>query len=290
MICQSVVARVPATTANLGPGFDALGIALQLHNRITVSRKRAALPEGMLGEAAKIYFETAGMEPFPWSVHIEGRVPRSRGLGSSVTVRLGLLAGLNVLAGDPLTVDDVLALVIRLEGHPDNAVPAMHGGFAACAGDRFVNVPVSPDLKFVALIPEFELPTDEARHVLPTHVPMEDAVHNLQGTALLTAAFCSSNYQALSGGFADRLHQPYRQALVPFLPDVIHAARQAGALGAYLSGAGSTIMAMTLQDPKGIRQAMLAAAETFAVKASALILLADNEGLILEGRTVSKPN
>jgi homoserine kinase len=280
MPLQRVRVRIPATTANLGPGFDCLGIALKLYNTVSVTRRSIDTKhEGMIARTADFFFRAAKTKPFPFHSKIEGAVPRSRGLGSSVTVRLGLLAALNALSDYPLEEDQILAACVELEGHPDNAVPAFYGGFAACAGSKFLTTPVQPRLKFVALIPETPLETKAARRVLPKAIPLHQAVENLQNTALITAAFCSGNYEVLPGLFRDHFHQPHRAKLLPCFAPVIAAAEKAGALGAFLSGSGSTLMAVTLEAPEKICAAMLRAAQRAHSPAQAIVLTADNTGL-----------
>jgi homoserine kinase len=278
MALQTVSVRVPATTANLGPGFDSLGIALKLYNTVTLRRGVETLLPPMIGITADAFFREARCKRFSFSFRIAGAVPISRGLGSSVTVRLGVLAGLNELAGKPLKPEQVLSLVVRLEGHPDNAVPAFYGGFAACAAEKFLNAPVSPRLKFIALVPDMLMETKAARRVLPKTVPLAAAVQNLQNTALITAAFCARNYRILPGLFRDNLHQPYRARLLPAFGPVLEAAEKAGALGGFLSGSGSTLMALALARPKIVCKAMLAAALRAKTPSQVFILTADNSG------------
>ncbi|HEY8966077.1 MAG TPA: homoserine kinase [Candidatus Methylacidiphilales bacterium] len=276
------VVRVPATSANLGPGFDTMGVALKIYNTVTVRRTEDSVTaSGMTAETTIAFFDRTGIEPFSFKADIAGQVPPARGLGSSVTVRLGLVAGLNALAGEPLDPEEVLALVVELEGHPDNAVPAFHGGFAASAPDRFFRIDVAPALKFVGLIPDFELQTKKARAVLPKAVPMADAIANLQYGSLIAAAFARKEYAQLEGLFRDRWHQPYRAKLIPCWEAVEAAALKAGALGFYLSGAGSTLMALVHGSndlAETVAAKMEAAAKKAKVKASAFVTTADNEG------------
>lgn len=282
-IVNHCVVQVPATTANLGPGFDSLGVALALTNQITVSRtlKVVAHPP-MVQECVEAFFLAAKLKTKRpnFTVEIAGDVPISRGLGSSVTVRLGVTTGLNVLNGLPLSESQVLKLVVELEGHPDNAVPAFYGGFAACGGDKFVRVEVDESLRFVAFIPDFELATKKARAVLPKQVPLVHAVSNLQNTALITAAFIQRNYAMLAGLFVDHLHQPYRAKLIPGWVEIEAAAKQAGCLGFYLSGAGSTLMALADRHPKRVAEAMAEAAAQKGITGVVRVLRADNAGLI----------
>ena len=276
-----VITRVPATTANLGPGYDCLGVALQIHNRVTVSRQvtdELPAPEagGMVAQAAQAYFEAAGMEAFPFGWRIMGDVPRSRGMGSSVTVRLGLLTGLNQLAKTPLDRTQLFELCARLEGHPDNAAPAAFGGFTVAGGTQLARFEVAPELAFVLLIPDFEVSTPAARQVLPEQLDRLSAVASCANACRITAAFASRQYELLRGAFEDGLHQPFRQQLIPFLPDVLAAGEAAGALGGFLSGSGSTICCVTLQDPEAVAAAMMEASRS--PTARYLITHAENAG------------
>jgi homoserine kinase len=279
---SAVTIRVPASTANLGPGYDCLGIALQLYNRVTVSREAAAPgTDPMAAEAALAFFAATDQPAFPFRWSIAGEVPRSRGLGSSVTVRLGILHGLNVLSKLPLHPRDVFELCARLEGHPDNAAPAAFGGFTVAGGAELGRFEVRPDLRFVLLIPDFEIATPEARKVLPPQLDRLEAVQSCANACRITAAFASTDYRLLRGAFRDGLHQPFREKLIPFLPQVIEAGEQAGALGGFLSGSGSTICCVTLEHAEEVAAAMLRA--TGSPAARLVITHADNTGMELEG-------
>lgn len=293
MSCTRVHVRVPASTSNLGPGFDCLGLALQIYNTTTLIRSdEIKLPHGMIGETAKTFFQWAGdgqIKPFGFEAKIEGDIPISRGLGSSVTVRLGVLMGLAELVKDstPITRDQILKMLIDLEGHPDNAVPSFLGGFAVCAhatddhadGFAYTRVPVKPELSFVTLVPDLKLSTETARGLLPKEVPFRYAVENAQRTARIATAFARADYESLRGMFVDHLHQPYRQVLIPGFADILAAAQKAGALGSFLSGAGSCLMAVTLDHVEEISTAMLEVAKKADLPSPrVLVLKADNEG------------
>jgi homoserine kinase len=292
MSSSRVQVRVPASTSNLGPGFDSLGLALQLYNTITLTRSdEAKQAHGMIGETATTFFQKATggkIAPFGFETKIEGEIPISRGLGSSVTVRLGVLMGLAELVRDsfPVTREQLLALLIELEGHPDNAVPSFLGGFAVCAyasadpadGFVFTRAEVKPELSFVTLVPELRLSTETARGLLPKEVPFRHAVQNTQRAARIAAAFCTQDYTSLRGMFIDHLHQPYRQVLIPGFVDILAAAQNAGALGSFLSGAGSCLMALTLDNVEAISTAMLDAGKKHDLPARIIVLHADNEG------------
>ena len=298
MSCSRVQIRVPASTSNLGPGFDCLGLALQLYNTLTLTRsdEKVKFPGGMIGESATAFFQKATggkIAPFPFDIQIDGDIPISRGLGSSVTVRLGVLMGLAELVKEefPVTREQLLELLIELEGHPDNAVASFLGGFAVCAhasadaADGFVytRAAVGPELSFVTLVPDLKLSTEVARGLLPKEVPFRHAVENAQRTARIAAAFCTGDYAALRGMFVDHLHQPYRQVLIPGFADILAAAQEAGALGSFLSGAGSCLMALALDKVDSISAAMLAAAKKHNLPANILVLKADNDGVRVLG-------
>jgi homoserine kinase len=268
---QQVTVRVPASTSNLGPGFDCLGVALRIYNSVTVTSGRS--PEQphpqIVSQAAGRFFKRARRRVFPFSFSIVEEIPQSRGLGSSATIRLGILHGLNRLSGDPLDRFALFRLCAELEGHPDNAAPATFGGFTVVVGSAlradglaqrgvpaFQRFEVSSQLYFVLLVPELEIRTSIARKLLPSKISHAAAVENCGNACAITAAFASKNYKNLRGAFDDFIHQPFRAKLIPFLPGVIAAAEKAGALGAFLSGSGSTICAITLQHPDRVAGAM----------------------------------
>jgi homoserine kinase len=271
-----VTVRVPASTSNLGPGFDCLGVGLRLYNTVSVRRGGKYSPSIAWDEAARLFFQESGAKSFLFSCAISDNIPRCRGLGSSATVRAGLLLALNRLAGEPLDGTAIFKLCARLEGHPDNSAPAIFGGFTVVRGDAVQRFTVSSRLSFVLLVPDLEIRTAAARRILPARIARKDAVESCGNACAITAAFASRNYEVLRGAFADRLHQPFRRKLIPFLPRVIAAAENAGALGAFLSGSGSTIAAVTLGSPRRIATAMLAAAPSR--KARVIITTADNRG------------
>lgn len=273
---QQVTIRVPASTSNLGPGFDCLGVALRLYNEVTISRGRGEPSPKMVTSAADSFFKRAAAKRFAFRCNIAGEIPQSRGLGSSAAVRVGVVQGLNDLAGRPLQRQEVFELCARLEAHPDNAAPACYGGFNVVRGFERQMFTVSTQLHFILLVPDFEVATAKARALLPSRIDRLQAVENSRNACAITAAFASREYQSLGGAFADHLHQPFRKKLIPFLEDVISAAESAGALGAFLSGSGSTICAVTLRSPEKIARAMLTAADSPGART--IVTTADNRG------------
>jgi homoserine kinase len=286
---QQVTVRVPASTSNLGPGYDCLGVALRLYNSITVVRGETPRPSHprIVSDAAERFFKQTRRRAFSFSCSIVERIPRCRGLGSSATVRLGILLALNRLSGDPLDRLSLFGLCTELEGHPDNAAPATFGGFTVVgSARRAARTPqrgiatvqrfdVVSRLYFVLLVPEFEIETARARRILPSKISRVAAVQNSANACVITAAFASRDYEKMRGAFSDNLHQPFRAKLIHFLPRAIEAAERAGALGAFLSGSGSTIAAITLHTPRKIAAAMVRATNA---PACTIITHADNRG------------
>ncbi len=285
---QQVTVRIPASTSNLGPGFDCLGVALRIYNSVTVIRGNSRQrQEKIVTEAADLFFTRTKRPRFAFSCSAKEKVPRCRGLGSSATIRLGVLHGLNELAGRPLDRPSIFELCADLEGHPDNAAPASFGGFTVARDENVQRFKVGASLKFMLLIPDLEISTPAARKILPTKITRADAVESAGNACAIVAAFASRNYENLRGALADQLHQPFRKKLIPFLPHVIAAAEKTGALGAFLSGSGSTICAMTLRNPGKVAAAMQRAAKT---RSQIIITTADNHGVQIGNRQLAIGN
>jgi homoserine kinase len=284
---QQVTVRVPASTSNLGPGFDCLGVALSLYNNITVSRGKGGTVSRMVRDAARKFFAAAQCKAFEFSCDIRGDIPIARGLGSSVTVRLGVLHALNKIARTNLNRYDLFTLCAELEGHADNSAPASFGGFTLARGLEMQHFNVSPQLRFILLIPNFEIATNEARRILPSKIARTDAVQNVANASAITAAFATRNYERLRGCFVDYLHQPFRKKLVPFLEDTIRSAEGEGALGAFLSGSGSSICAITLRNPRKIAGAMIRASRQ--KDAGIIVTRADNRGVQILNSAIRNP-
>ena len=251
---------VPATSANLGPGFDSLGLALRMHNTIwmeetdgidiaTVDGTQVpADGENLIYKTALFLYHLCGRECPGLRIRQENRIPMTRGLGSSSACIVGGLLGANELMGSPLSREDLVNLAAVLEGHPDNSTPALLGGLvtAVLEGDRVycVKVPISGRLKFAAFIPNFELKTEVSRAALPEQVTHKDAAFNLSRAALMTASLFSGSLDNLRIAVQDKLHQPYRLQFIPGAQEVFDMCTRLGAYGSYISGAGPTLMAM----------------------------------------------
>ena len=276
---QQVTVQVPASTSNLGPGFDCLGVALRLYNTITVRRGGNTPLTPMMQSAANKFFAAANCSGFDFSCEIDGAIPVSRGLGSSAVIRLGLMHALNKLLGSNFSRVELFALSARLEGHPENAAAASFGGFNVVRGLEVQRFEVSAELQFVLLVPDFEIETKKSRRLLPREIPRADAVMSAGNAAFIVAAFATGDYERLRGAFRDGLHQQYRRKLIPFLDDVIASAENAGALGAFLSGSGSSICAVTLHNPEKIGRAMQRSAHMETTQV--ITTNADNRGVRL---------
>jgi len=258
-----VKVRVPATSANLGPGFDVLGMALNLYNFIEMEATDGGLEifvegegKGILPadsrsivyEVAQKVFKTAGYSPRGIKITLTNSIPIARGLGSSAAALIGGAVAANELSGGKLSLEELINIASRMEGHPDNVVPAAVGGFTICINtekDGIIFRKIDPPKVYaVAAVPFFELATKKARNVLPKMVSMGDAVFNIGRSSLLVYALQKGEFQLLKDVMQDRLHQPYRVSLVPGLEGVFEAALDAGALGVFLSGAGPTVIAL----------------------------------------------
>ena len=273
---NSVQVTVPATAANLGPGFDCLGLAVNLCNEVILQTAGAfrttgepnvcvtveglgaqSLPTGrgnLAVRAAERVFTQAGRIPDRLTVRLINRIPPCSGMGSSAAAIVGGLIGANELCRRPLKPDQLLALATELEGHPDNVAPALLGGFtiSVVGEDGAVSVlqpRVRHDLICVFCVPEMTMPTTRARRALPKTYRRADVVYSLSRTAMLTALLQGGSTGLLKTAMEDRLHQPYRAKLIPGMTDGIAAALKAGALGACLSGSGPTVLAFV--DHKG---------------------------------------
>ncbi len=296
---QAVRVRVPATSANLGPGFDALGLALDLHEEVALER----LPAGEASQitvrgvqagwlradsnllayrAAAAVYQRLGRPTPPLRLELHTRIPRCGGLGGSAAAIVGGAVAANLLEGGPLSERDLLELATALEGHPDNVAPALAGGLVISvqgAGGIIAKRLAPPaELSAVLFLPEHAISTKRARAVLPRRLLREDAVFNLGRAALLVAAFVTQDWPLLREAMADRLHQPARSRIYRALPGTIEAALAAGAHGAALSGAGAAIIALATERQEEIGQAMCRAAAEQGFPGRALTLALAERG------------
>ncbi|MDA8442046.1 MAG: homoserine kinase [Peptococcaceae bacterium] len=296
------LARIPASSANLGPGFDCLGVALNLYNYVEIEASDQPLQiklEGIYREnlptdtsnlvycAVQRFWRHIGKKPSGITLRLVNNIPPSRGLGSSSAAIVGGLYAANLLANSPLNKAELLDLATEMEGHPDNVAAAIYGGanlsvlqpsgHCICQSLGYMD-----ELKLVVAIPDMTLATSLARNLLPPQVVMRDAVWNIGRTGLLVASLLSGNYSLLQTAMEDRLHEQYRAPAIPGMTNALKQAKQAGALAAVLSGAGPTLLAIVPanKDENDIGQAMAEAFTHANIKADIHTLTADRDGAV----------
>ncbi|MGB3637894.1 MAG: homoserine kinase [Rivularia sp. (in: cyanobacteria)] len=301
-VVSSVCVTVPATTANLGPGFDCIGAALSLYNELKFIREQVNPNKKLVitvtgSESAKVatdesnliyqafvkFFQHIQQSPPPIKIEIKLGVPLARGLGSSATAIVGGLIGANVLAGEILTLSEVMELAITIEGHPDNVVPALLGGCRLAAtsdkGWEICDIPWCKDVVPVVAIPDFELSTSEARQVLPTQVSRGDAIFNTAHLGLLLRGLETGNQNWLRAALQDKLHQPYRKSLINNYDEIFTKTLSAGAYGMVISGAGPTLLALTnTANSQAVAAAMAHEWQKEGIKVQVQMLQIDNQG------------
>lgn len=308
---KKVKVRVPATTANLGPGFDVLALALRLYNTVEMEVKSGKsekkLQIDIVGEgekdlprdrrnivyrAAKLVFDRFHFAPGTLYIRLINRIPLARGLGSSAAARIGGLVSANRLCGERLSREEILNLAAEIEGHADNVSAAMVGGLVVCCifsakgkkGKRIEIMKLNPpqNLSCVVCVPNFQIMTKRAREILPKTVRFEQAVFTSSRVAMLLASLINRRYDFLRMAMEDRLHQPYRRRLVKGMELVFKEALQAGALGVSLSGAGPSILAFTTSSPRScaeeVGKAMRKAFARHKVESRYLVLDIDKQG------------
>lgn len=254
--------KVPGSTANLGPGFDTLGMALSLYARIEMAEAErtdfrlygdemnnvARDKSNLIYKVAQMVFDEAGVAIPELEISMHSEIPLTRGLGSSASAIIGGMVAANALIGSPLDQDKIFDMATALEKHPDNVGASLFGGIIAAAWDGshadVIRIEPPEQLETLVIIPEFELATSKAREALPSSLTMGDAVYNVSRSSLLTGALACGRLDLIGAAMRDRLHQPYRAALVPGMETVLAGATDHGALGIALSGAGPTLIAL----------------------------------------------
>lgn len=259
--------KVPATSANMGPGFDSIGVALQLYNHLWVEE----IPNGLAIEIkreqgiaisrdennliyqtmAAFYAELGKQMPAVRLIQ-EDFIPMVRGLGSSAACIVAGLLAANALSGANYSVEHLAQIAAKMEGHPDNSNPALMGGMVVGVLNQekmgYVKVDMPEDLIFAAMVPDFPVSTTKSRGVLPQQISREDAIFNASRAGLLVASMYTRKYENLAMAMEDKMHQPYRKQLIPDMDGIFQTAKESGALATYLSGAGSTLMAVLKED------------------------------------------
>ena len=277
---MKIIIKVPATSANLGPGFDALGLALDLWNETVISpakefvakingegeERLASGKNNLIVRTAQKLAERAGKSLPPFRAECINQIPLSSGLGSSAaTIVTGLLVG-NAMLENPFSKEEILNLASEMEGHPDNVAPALMGGLVVStteAGKVIARqIPIGMNVCITVALPDFYLPTKQARAALPRKVSVKNAVHNISRAVLVTEAFRTGDLSLLGMAMTDRLHQPYRLKLIPGAQSAMEAAKEAGAAAVALSGAGPSLIAFSSKAEAGIGESMKRAYES----------------------------
>lgn len=295
---EKVIARIPASTTNLGPGFDVLGLALQLYSTVTLepsetdtevvvsgvdADKIPSTPAHIAFQAVELVFKRSSTKrPNGFKLHIDNGIPAIRGLGGSGTAVLGGLLTANVLCGTPFSDAELLNFATAIEGHPDNVAASLYGGIVVSAQENgqvyTVQLACPPELSIVLAIPDFPLSTKQARETLPKLVDFADAVYNTSRSTLLIASIATGQFEMLRIAMKDRLHQPYRSSLIPGFNDVAEAAMTNGALSVALSGAGPTIAAYCLEHTDQVAEQMQVAFNKHQIACDTKILKPDADG------------
>lgn len=293
--------RVPATSANLGPGFDCMGIALKLYNTARFEQIDSGVEIDILDEsksyvptnennlvyrAMNALYEKAGKKLDGVKITISSDIPVTRGLGSSSAgIVLGLV-GANHLLGNAFSVDDLLYTAYEIEGHPDNVTPALLGGFTISFSENkrivYTKNNVSPELKFAAMIPEFYLQTRKSRGLIPKYVNIRNASYNIAHASLLSAALITGEFSLLNSCLRDKIHQRARFPYIKSGEFIIRSARRFGAYGGYISGAGPTVMSVVSKDCAEFEKRMNDLIKTNLKNWRLVVLDADNEGACIE--------
>ncbi|MBI2995166.1 MAG: homoserine kinase [Candidatus Melainabacteria bacterium] len=297
--------KVPASTANLGPGFDTLSLALEWFNEFTfkvtsgglkIKGENASLPLDNTNIVYKSFceaFKKLKKDPPPLEVNIDCQIPMASGLGSSASAIVSGLLAANYLLGGSLKKEDILSLATKLEGHPDNCAAAIYGGLTVSVSfdeKVFVNqFPWPRELLVIVVIPDFDLPTRISRELLPPNIPFGDAAFNVSRTAYLLSCLLNKNWEGLKIGFQDKLHQPFRKDLVPGMEDVLNEGMKYGACGGTLSGAGPTLVAFinNKQKAEDIGKAMTSKWKEFNVKSNYKVLNVASDGAKVESLVIN---
>lgn len=286
---QSIVVRAPATSANLGAGFDCLGLALDLWNEVRAVPSTTHDESNLILRTARATYDAVGARYAGFELDCTNRIVFSRGLGSSAAaIVCGVLLA-NCALGNPLDSSAVLDLATRLEGHPDNVAPCLLGGVrvALCAETgRVVQAPVAvaTPLQAVCFVPEMGIATPKARGLLPSNVSLTDAIFNVGRASLMVAALSSGRFDLLREATRDRLHQPYRLPLFPAGATLLQSAMSAGALGAFVSGAGPTILSLcTSAEIAAVADAFNSSARHLGVPGQVLVLSLTTRGAHVVG-------
>ncbi len=291
--------RVPATSANMGSGFDTLGVALNLYSKLEIEETSGGLEIITLNNSGNVQndktnlvyramdhiFREVGYSPKGLKIKQDSAIPMTRGLGSSSACIVGGMLAANALSGRKLSYSEIMDLAVEMEGHPDNAAPALYGGFCVSARDcgkvYVKSIKLKNDLKFAVMIPDFFVATRKSRGVLPETVSLKDAAFNISRASMLQAALTSGDYDLLRIGAEDRLHQPYRKSYIDGFDHIFEHTYKIGAKATYLSGSGPTIMSILTGSGEAFKSDMESFFSENSHKWKCMLLECDNVGSVL---------
>lgn len=292
--------RIPATSANLGAGFDCLGISLGLYNYVSAEETDGGLTiditdytakflpkdeRNLVYRSMKTLFDKVGYTPKGIHLVLENNIPVTRGLGSSSAGIVGGLVAANELSGNPLSVDELLDIAAEIEGHPDNVAPALLGGLTVNVKDddkiHYVKSDLPDDLVFAAFIPDFILSTKRSRGVIPKSISVRDAVFNMGRSALLVSSIMTGKYENIKTAVDDKIHQNYRKKFIPHIDELFDTAYKSGALGVYLSGAGPSTIAIVHRDNTQFEEIMNQFLKSKMNNAELRMLKSNNAGAVV---------
>ena len=290
MALRKVTVKVPATSANLGPGFDCLGLALSVYATVTMERSPKTVvdiqgygadflskgKDNLVHRSAVKLYQRLGRRTPSLRIRCRNPIPLNSGMGSSAAAVVGGMLAANALEGSPLPTQELLEMGTALEGHPDNVAPALLGGLQIVVNDDGTplasQATIKRGLKGVLFIPDVAMPTKQARGLLKRSVARKDAVHNIGRASLLVSALAQGRWDLLAVATQDRLHQPQRTAMFPSMGRLIQAALDAGAVGACLSGAGPTVLAFVADEPRPVERAFTEAANRAEVPGFTMVV------------------
>lgn len=291
--------RVPASSANMGAGFDTLGVAVGLYNRMEIEEisegleiinknTQSYIPKdtnNLIYRAMMRLFDEVGYKPKGYRIAQDSQIPMTRGLGSSSACIIGGMLAANIISGRQLSYDRIIHLAALMEGHPDNVGPALFGGFCVSltAGDRTIikSTKLESSIKFAVIVPDYFVATKKSRGTLPSKVSFEDAVYNIGRASMLQAALVSGDMSALRAGADDRLHQPYRKSYVEGMDSIFEKTYSIGSHATYLSGSGPTILSVLDSGYGDFKREMQSYFEEHSLKWKCMILPIDNVGAVV---------
>lgn len=294
--------KVPASSANMGAGFDTLGVALNLYSRLEIEETDGGLEiitknhpnmaaddkSNLVYRSMQRVFDEVGFHPKGLKIVQDSKIPMTRGLGSSSACIIGGMLGANALSGRTLSYRDIIKLAADMEGHPDNVTPALFGGFCVSAYDGgevlYKSIKLKNDLTFAAMSPDYFVATKKSRGVLPDEVPLRDAAHNIARASLLQAGLATGDYELLRAGVDDRIHQPFRKSSVDGFDEIFDMTYRSGALATYLSGSGPTIMSIVRGSGKSFKKDMERFFRNNSHGWTCMLLECDNVGAVVSRR------